>query len=149
MGKHKLDDISNKAASKKLRSKDLSSVPRSSCIPSDPSDSFEIETNPNINLVTSAPCSSPAVLKYYLTTILGSYSAATSIFKHLTPGDVFRWMLSSKDMRDILSHDRKLLLLLLDKYCIFRRTPKPCPYGEGWSFQCAHCYRLSNVCSLE
>lgn len=149
MGKHKLDETSNKATSKKKR-RPKRYIPSTTCSPWGRYSGSESEIDPDINLVTPAPCSSPTVLKYYLTTILGSFGAATSIFKHLTPGDVLRWMLSSKDMRDILSHDRKLLLLLQDKYCTFRRTPEsPCPCGENWSYECARCYRSSNVCLLE
>ena len=123
--------------------------------PSTPSGSFEPETASVTNLVTLAPCSSPAVLKSYLTTILQPYGIAISIFKHLTPGDAFRWMLASKDMMEVLSRDPKLIQLMLDKHCIRRPAPRlmaPCEWCSCFGCECAGCFTWDHngyVCSLE
>lgn len=150
MGKKRRVETSHEGTSKKVLGNDDFSLSVPPSTPSDPSD---------------RPCSSLAVLKYYLTTLLGTYETAISIFKHLTPGDALRWMLTSKDMREILSRDWKLLRLLVDKHCIIRKAPhivtgfQPLFYDPLYfyefskrtqihGYQCASCYYFPHVSSL-
>ena len=123
--------------------------------PSTPFGSPEPEATSDTNPVTPAPCSSPAVLKSYLTTILQPYGIAVSIFQHLTPGDALRWMLASKDMAEVLSRDPKLMQLMVDKHCIVRPAPKlmiPCEWCTCYGCECAGCFTWDHngyVCSLK
>lgn len=120
-----------------------------------PSGSFELETTSDINLVTPVPCSSRAVLKSYLTIILQPYEIVVSIFQHLTPGDVLRWMLASKDMAEVLSGDPKLIRLMVNKHCITRPAPRlivPCEWCSSSGCECAGCFTWDHhgyVCPFE
>ena len=94
--------------------------------------------------VEYAPCSSLEVLMRFLSSIMGMYGVTCSIFKNLTPGDVIRWMLASKDMAEILSQDREYIMHIVRKYCTGRPSPirdVKCNWCKMYISQCAGCFK--------
>lgn len=89
------------------------------------------------------PCSSGAVCTTYITRILSVYECYISVFSGFTPPDLLNFMFTCKAFAQLISEDRKLIDVLVNKYLIIKPTPKlavRCEWCSQYGCECAGCY---------